>query len=179
MTKNLTNKKKKRAYSLAEVIISLAIIGVILTILFNALIIAIQVTNKTLSRSIVREEIGEVTTLISRDVRNADIILNCGDSGSTQSCDLVVNGERISWTQCGNAVCRNVIDSVSGSSAQSFQTSPVLSVTTFSFERGVATLTDPRKGNILFTVVGNHSNERLNITNVVRQVTISTRNYTL
>ena len=170
-------KKYKRAYSLAEVIISLAIIGVILTILFNALIIAIQVTNKSLSRSVVREEISEVTTLISRDIRNADIILGCGDLAISQTCDMVLNGTQVSWSICGTSVCRNEIGT-SGPTL-TFQTSEVLNVTAFTFERGISTLTDPRKGNILFTIVGSHNNARLNITNIVRQVTISTRNYSL
>lgn len=174
----MSRKKYKKAYSLAEVIISLAIIGVILTILFNALIIAIQVTNKSLSRSVVREEISEATTLISRDVRNADIILNCGDTAASQTCDMVLNGTRVSWSVCGASVCRNEIGS-SGSTTLTYQSSEVLSVTTFRFERGISSLTDPRKGNILFTVVGSHSNSRLNITNIVKQVTISTRNYSL
>lgn len=177
MTKR-KQKKLKKAYSLAEVIISLAIIGVILTILFNALIIAIQVTNKSLSRSVVREEISEATTLISRDIRNADIILNCGDTVASQSCDMVLNGVRVSWSVCGVSVCRNEMGA-NGSSTLTYQSSEILSISTFNFERGISTLTDPRKGNILFTIVGSHSNERLNITNIVRQVTISTRNYSL
>jgi hypothetical protein len=166
------SKKRKKAYSLIEIVVSLGIIGVVIIIFFNSLIIAIRVTFKSFARSNLREEMSNVTNLVIRDVRNADALISCS-SGNT--CTFIKDGKEYTWAICaseGGKICKT-----QGSEVV-FETSDVLNVNSFNFEQGFSVVNnDVLRNNILFTLVGSHSNENMNINNLVRQTAISTRNY--
>jgi prepilin-type N-terminal cleavage/methylation domain-containing protein len=57
------NKENSRAngYSLVEIVVSLAIVGVVLSMLSNVLINSIIISQKSLSRSFVREELAQIS----------------------------------------------------------------------------------------------------------------------
>jgi type II secretory pathway pseudopilin PulG len=172
--KNLKGRRKK-AYSLVEVIVSLGVIGVVIVIFFNALVITLQISFRTIARSNVREEMSALTNQVIRDIRNADSITNCGTGGSI--CELVIDGNIISWEICNSdRICKTI----NGSERNVvYQSSSALKITRFTFEAGYIDNPTAIKNNILFTVIGSHRNESLKINNLIRQTAISTRNYEL
>lgn len=171
-----TRKKYKKAYSLVEVIISMAVIAVILTILFNTILITLRISFKNYSRSVIREEITEVASSISRDVRNADLVLGCGGIPATNNCSVVLDGKIIQWYICDNKICKD--ESIDGVSFVNVYTSPNnFEVVQLDFSNGFSSDTNQAQTNILFTIVASHTNKNLNISNIIRQQSVSTRNY--
>jgi prepilin-type N-terminal cleavage/methylation domain-containing protein len=173
---NLVNNniKSRNGYSLIEVMVSLAIIGFVLTILFNVVITALQITIKSMARSFTREEVATVMNLIEKDIKNADWIEVNGSN-----YEFSVDGVKSIWSICQtDRVCRYV----NGVQDPAFITSQNIQITAFELTEGYDVTSGLSGGsyskkNILVTIVANHSNTVFNITNVLRQETISTRNY--
>lgn len=167
--------KRKKAYSLVEIIISMAVIAVVLTILFNTILITLRISYRNFSRSLIREEISEIASSINRDVRNADELLFCGGN----QCQLLIDGTIIDWNLCSqdtSKICRE--ESADGTSFTNTYESPsFVLVSQFEFASGFVGSSNEAQNNILFTIVAAHENESLNISNVVRQQSVSTRNY--
>lgn len=172
------DKKLKKAYSLVEIIVSLGIMGVVMTMLFSVLILSLQITFKILARSVVRENISNVTGLISRDIRNADILTNCGvGGGSSSTCELVLDGNKYQWSKCGDNICKDQI--LASGNFTVFKSSDNVKFTTLGFDIGFADATNKSRANILLTLVGSHTNTSFNVNNVLKQTSVSTRNYEL
>lgn len=170
------NKKgnNKKAYSLLEVVVSLGIIAIIIVIFFNALFLSLQITFKNLGRSLIREEISTISSFILQDLRNADVVSVCEGN----SCNLSRNGEIIEWSVCEeNKICRNII--IGEDQGVSYKTSNIFSLNSIQFEPGFVANSSDLRNNILLTISAAHTNPNLNINNVVRQLSISTRNYEL
>ncbi|MCA9386654.1 hypothetical protein KC669_01325 [Candidatus Dojkabacteria bacterium] len=163
---------KKEAFSLVEMVISIGIVSIIIVIFFNSLLISLSVTVKNTARSNMREEITSIASLIQRDVRQADLvdISNC----SGDSCEIIVDQERVTWYLCGTSICKE-----DGSSTIIFQSESDIEFTTFTFEPGFVQDPTQAKNNILITLVADHTNNALEINNIIRQVSVSTRNYEL
>lgn len=175
--RHLYKGKLKKAYSLIEVVISLAIIAVILTILFNTILVTLRISYRNFTRSFVREEVAQATTLLSRDIRNADEILNCGGITESNSCTVVRDNTLIRWELCADSICR--AESLDGNNFTTiFETADTIEVSQFTFINGFALNPNAAQQNIVFTLVAGHENEDLNISNVIRQQSVSTRNYT-
>ncbi|BCX13864.1 MAG: hypothetical protein KatS3mg085_396 [Candidatus Dojkabacteria bacterium] len=170
---NLLLFKTKKGYSLVEVVVSLAIIAIIITILFNTVLITIRISYKNFARSLIREELSEISTLISRDVRNADQILSCTGS----ACEMVRDGVIIRWTLCDSvSVCRQ--ESQDGINyVNLYQTLDFIIINLLNFENGFGVDENLAQRNIVFTMVAEHSNPDLSISNVIRQQSVSTRNF--
>ena len=167
------NKKRlKKAFSLVEMVISIGIVSIIIVIFFNSLLISLDVTVRNTARSNIREEITSIASLIQRDIRSADLvdIPNC--SGS--SCEMIVEQDRITWYLCGTRICKE-----DGSSTIIFQSEEDIEFTSFTFEPGFVQNPTDAKNNILVTLVADHANAALDISNIIRQVSVSTRNYEL
>lgn len=170
--------KKLRAYSLVEIIVSLGIMGVVMTMLFSVLILSLQITFKILARSVVREEIANVSSQIARDIRNADNLTNCGAGGtSSTTCEFVLNGDTFQWTKCGDRMCKDQI--LSSGNVNVYTSTSNIKFTTVSFDVGFADATNKARQNILITLVGSHTNPTFNVNNVIKQTSVSTRNYEL
>ncbi len=182
------NKKFKKGYSLIEIIISLAIMGFAITVMFSFLILSLQVSILSLSRSLVREEISNISSLISRDIRNADYVINCGDQAHPESCELVQNGVNFIWQKCdengivnangalNNRGCKFRI--LTGNQKEiMFISSEILQIQNFEFSLGYTDSSSDAKTNIVFLINASHSNSNYNIKNVIRQISVSTRNF--
>jgi prepilin-type N-terminal cleavage/methylation domain-containing protein len=165
----------RKGYSLLEVVVSLGIIGILITMLFNVLIVTLNISFKLLTYSFVREEISNVVSLVSRDLRNADRIVSCGVEEAPNVCQIVLNGSFVSWEICGTGFCRYV--TTNGTKNLEYRTSAVIQVNQITFQLDLQDSTI--KNNMLMTIVAQHTNQSLNINNIYRQVSISTRNYDL
>lgn len=171
--------KNKKAYSLVEVLVSLGIMAIVITMLFNVLIVGLQSSLKVIGRSFVREEVANISALITRDLRNSDKIVNCGESASQSSCEFFKNNIRYKWSKCTDDdtdVCKYDLSNVS-SPVKIYESSKNVDVTILDFSQGFgSTETDVSK-SVLFTVVASHTNSYINVTNVFKQGSVSTRNY--
>lgn len=86
---NLENIKKIKGFSLLELVVSLAIFGILLAILSNLIIINMRVVLRNRARTRVREETGIALKLLKKDIRNAESL----DPGTCTSsnCTLTIN----------------------------------------------------------------------------------------
>lgn len=186
----ILNKKRKlkKGYSLIEIIISLAIMGFATTVMFSFLILSLQVSILSLSRSFVREELSNISGLLSRDIRNADYIINCGSVSGPESCELIQNGVTFIWEKCDDTgsvnsnkeankrICKYQVDNV-GKKIVLFLSSQTLIIENFEFSLGYTDSTSEAKTNIIVLINASHSNSNYNIKNVLRQISVSTRNF--
>jgi prepilin-type N-terminal cleavage/methylation domain-containing protein len=180
-------KSLKKGYSLIEIIISLAITGFAITVMFSFLILSLQISILSLSRSFVREEISNITGLIARDIRNADFVIACGTTTSQESCQFVQNGQDFMWQKCdGNGlvnsnpalntrVCKYTVEG--NNKTNTFLSSQSVKINNFNFSQGYTDAASEAKTNIIILVNASHSNSNYNINNVVRQISVSTRNF--
>lgn len=164
--------KNKKAFTLMEMTVSLGITAILIVIFFNALIISMRVSFKNVARSSIREELTTIVNEISNDIRNADSIVSC--EGAT--CEIQQRETTVIWSACENRVCKYENNNGNGN-VLVFQSIGELSLQSLLFERGFVQNDNIVRTNILITAVGSHTNQSLNINNVFRQTSASTRNY--
>ncbi len=169
------NKKLVAGYSLVEVLVSLGMVGLLLTLLFNSLTASVLVAIKNNGRNAIREELDFITAQIIRDIRNADLVTACGATTSPNSCEYISLSKKYRWELCGKKVCKNLIDTAT---TNVYTSSTSLDVNLFSFVKGYSDNTQSR-ANVILTIVGSHIRTSLGVTNIVKQVSFSTRNYEL
>lgn len=175
--------RKKKGFSLLEMTISLVIISFILLIFFNTIVTALDVSYKGIARSFVREEMTSILNLLLRDVRNSDEVSVC--EGMT--CEIIVGGRELVWGLCdednellsprsirseNDIICK--VDR--NTSELIYKSDDKLKIEVFEFETAVSIGNFSTK-TILITIVSSHVNERFNVNNMIRQSSISTRNY--
>ncbi len=171
MTTKRSFNKKLKAYTLLELMVSMGIISIVIVIFFNALGLAMQASIKNLIRSSIREELTEISGEIIRSIRNAESVITCQNS----SCTVIESGSQISWEICESSkICkydrsRNLL----------FKSSDILRVDRLTFEQGFSDETNSFRASYLLTLVGSHINSETKISNIVRQTSVSTRNYEL
>ncbi len=156
--------KKLKAYSLVEVVVTLGIIGILIVMLFNVILLALRSNTKIAGRSFVREQMSSVLSQISREVRNANNVSDCGDS----SCEMIVAGKTIKWESCNTSICRYE------NGVLALQTSDTIKVEDFTFDSYPGTNNNQI---VVVTIIAGHANEVLEIDNLVNQISASTRNY--
>lgn len=168
----MTYKTKSylKAFSILETLVSITTIGVILLMLNNVILDFVIISQKSLARSTVREEIATATTRMVTDIRNADTLGAC----SGASCQVFSATGSTTWQLCGTSICK-----LNNVGAVVYTTSPILQVTSFNIAQGPVTNNNISQNNVLITIVGKHQNDNLNINNILRQVSVSTRNYSL
>ncbi|MDQ6985161.1 MAG: prepilin-type N-terminal cleavage/methylation domain-containing protein [Candidatus Dojkabacteria bacterium] len=182
MNLHLKSKKNKKGFSLIEVIVSLTVIALVLTLFFNIFILSSNITFKTLARSKVRESLSDLTSLISRDIRNSEYIVECGLNSieGSESCEFVVGGTQYLWHRCEEySYCKEEKDDATGNYNTIFETDGDIVIDKVKFEKGFSSEngTTSSQNNVLFTVIGSHFNTNLEVTNLIQQISISTRNY--
>lgn len=76
------NKKNLQAYSLLELLVTLVVFAILMTMIVQVLLLSIESGRKIAVRSKVRGDLSEVAVMIRRDLRNTGKIdeANCGDS---------------------------------------------------------------------------------------------------
>lgn len=173
------HSKTKKAYSLVEVLISLGVLSIIIVMLFNTIIISFQLATKIAARSSIREEMTSLISTLATDIRMSDSVLQC----DLNTCDVLIKDTIVSWSLCqSEKLCRkeytaNAYPPVSANLLKQTVTSDILIINTFTVETiGSGSGSNTQK-SILITMIGEHSTEELNISNIVRQTTVSTKNY--
>lgn len=185
MNLSLLNKTgwKLSGYTLVELMVSMAIIGVLLVMLSNILIDSIYLSERLVARASTREEITNLTAQIVRDVRASSRVIDCVGQDLSARCQLVID-EIITWEACrldGSDLSEDnfTICKKNSSGQIIYSPSKNLRIRSIRFEEGVDSSNNSTRKNILITVIGDHSNTNLNITNVIRQLSVSTRNYSI
>ncbi len=174
----LSQRHNKKAYSILEIIVSLSIVGFAMVVMINFLILGLQISIFSLARSFIREEMSNISTLISRDLRGADIIVACGDVVPTNMCEFVINGERFRWELCDNntRVCKNQIIGTQVTTV--FTSSQAMKANSLEFIYGAIYDTSNQSAfNVIVTLSASHATENYNINNIVKQTSVSTRNF--
>jgi prepilin-type N-terminal cleavage/methylation domain-containing protein len=94
----------KKAYSLVELLVAMAVIGILL-IMFSQLTISfITLSHDNYVRNKFREGLTDVMDAIKRDIRNADQIDTCEDSTCT-----ITHASKVIWQICDDdleAICK-------------------------------------------------------------------------
>lgn len=169
--------KHEQGFSLLELMVSLAIISVIMLMFSNIIVNSISISQRSLARSFVREEIATLVDAIVSDLRSANTVGVCEGTLDQASCSFVSDSP-YTWEVCPGEtsgqrrICKK---DVSGQSV--FIGSENINITHFSFDIGFELGGSSARRNIIITVVGDHLQEGLNIKNVLRQTSVSTRNY--
>ncbi|MCA9379035.1 type II secretion system protein [Candidatus Dojkabacteria bacterium] len=178
-TQRLTKKRYLPAFSLVEMVVTMAIVAIVMVMLSNVLITSINISHRSIARSFVREEIADIIEKISDDVRSATEVINCQGEMLAANCQLLIAGEVVRWSGCTGeggdpAICKY------DSGGQPVYLSPgPLQIDTFSFDQGFDAGTSTVRRNVLITLVASHTNPSFNVTNLVGQTSVSTRNYYL
>jgi hypothetical protein len=169
--------KKLAAYSLMEVVVSLAIIGIVISMLTNVLVTSLIVSQKSLARSFVREEVANIAGSIVSDIRNASQVVSCSGSLTSARCELVLD-QTYTWELCTTGETSQVCKRNSAGEII-FASSGSVHIDQFSFENGFDVESNTVRKNVLVTVIASHDREFFNVHNIVQQFSVSTRNYLL
>lgn len=171
-------KSKLKAYSLVEVLVAMSIVTIIIVMLTDTLLISLDVAVKSFARSNTREEQNNIITKIEKDIRNSRFVETCSGTDSSAVCTVALDNF-YTWKYCtrqdgsGN-ICKVEYDA-SGNEILVDSFSEDVIVDKFVIEGGFSEA--PAKTSILITIVVHHKNPRFEISNQIRQVLISTRNY--
>lgn len=172
--------KFKKGFSLLELLISISIMAVIMILFLNILTLTAEVTFKAIARSNLREEMSNIANLVTRDIRNSNIILECGQESPSDSCTMSIGDEVIRWSICEvDRYCREVYNSSTSDFELDFRSQENLLLNEIAFERGFIDTNSSSENNVLFTMTASHRNEDTGVENLLLQKTISTRNYEL
>jgi len=193
------NKSTKKAYSLLEMLVTMAIFGIIIVLLLQSLLLNIRLNSQINLRSKFNSELDQLVSLIERDIRNADffyddnsgsLIKGCRNVSGNIDCTLSLDSQNIRWAYlaCPSAPLRGCIER-----RKIVEPTATLDTTTLNgdldvtfFEFFVNTAEGEKdnefsKGNILVTIKAKPANpvwtNDYGITEQVRQLSISTRNY--
>ncbi|MBD3363092.1 hypothetical protein GF362_05210 [Candidatus Dojkabacteria bacterium] len=181
--KSLKKINHLKAYSLLEVLVTLLIVNIILLMVSQILVISLRLSVQAQERSFAREELTNIINLIKADIRNADNLMN--DCTNSNSCTLMKTSAEIMWHLCDanndgvdDQICKDNI--TSGNTEYISNEKLIIDPNTFSFlevSSGGAGGNIRDRISILITISADHRNEDLEITNLYRQVIISTRNF--
>jgi len=160
----LKQNRKKKAYSLIEIVFSLAIMAFATTVMFNFIIVGLKVNLASLGRSFVREELSNIGQFMARDLRSADYINSC--TGTT--CSYIIDGLQINWYINNNVLVKERDGSTE------YKSSPSIKVDYLDFSSGYTNGNGNSNSlNVVITISASHNQ------NLVRQTSVSLRNYQL
>lgn len=169
-------KKAFGAYSLLEILATLAIVSIIIVMLTDVLIITLEISRKSYVRSIVREEQNDILTRIGKDLRNARFVGECQGENETASCQVGLD-QIYYWKLCdryeqtGSDLCKMDY----GQETILEKTSDNINIDLLRFEEGLSD--SMGRKSILVTLVVSYKDDEINISNQTRQIVVSTRNY--
>jgi len=176
--KKLFRSKQKAGYSLFEVLITLTIVTIIMIMLTNTLLLSLEISRKSLVRSSLREEQNDILNKISKDIRNARFIENCGNASGGTTCEVLLD-RKYTWTICDDTGQQYICKKVGNETEEQIieRTSDQLIVKEFTIDEGI--VESDGKKSIVITLVVNQNSEGIDIEDQIRQVLVSTRNYTI
>jgi len=198
--------KTKKAFSLIEMLVTMAIFALIIAMLLQSLLLNIKLTTQINLRSKFNTELDQLVSLIERDIRNADYfypsdkpltpIMGCGPLIKTD-CTLSLDSNNFKWyllsstcipphtppSPCG-FVKRDKWPNSGGIPLNDFTSSSYLDITMFEFYVNSGEQNEAlefSKANILVTIKAKPSilswETDYGIKEQVRQISVSTRNY--
>lgn len=172
--------KLNGGYSLLEVLITLFITGILIVMLSNIMLISIRTSLKIQERSFIREEVAKIERLIKKDIRNANSLQDdCMDS-TLNRCTINHGTEVYRWERCNiDNICRYVRAQNSNDFTLNFQSNEKANIKTINFDLSGFNSQDDINPALIVTIVADHSNTQLEITNIYRQFIVSPRNYYL
>ena len=170
----MLNIKKKKGFSLLEIIVSITIISFAIVVMMRFLVFSIQITKASVSRSLVRDDISNISNLIARDIRNANNLGACSASSCTIYND---KGDKIVWNLVKSKVNETITSAVTGLNLDAYDSSSNVIINSLDFSPGYINNTKSNMiQNIIVTINASHSNANLNIKNIINQISVSTRN---
>ena len=179
-TKTGIKPKHLQAFSLIELTVSMAIIGIIMAMLSNVLVNSIIISQKSIARSFIREEISNITDQILNDVRDSTNVGQCDGVNETAKCVVSTDVGIVTWQTCADPTTAKLrVCKIDAQGANLFTSSSNLELTQLSFSTGFDDSSNAVKKNVIITVIGGHVNQAFNVHNVLRQESVSTRNYIL
>jgi len=163
-----------------EILVTMTIFGVIIVLLTQILILNVELSQKTFMRARIREEISEVLTLIQRDIRNAYYIDECGlDTDTGENRCQIGHVKEFTWTDACPNESVDKICKINSANQLQYETSDEVKIESLNFEIGLSSGEDGTKSTIVVTILASSSNEAFDVKNQVRQLVVSTRNYSL
>jgi len=98
------DNKNLKTFTLLEVVVSIAIISIILLLLVQTLIFANNTIIENYILSKAREDIDLLISLMSKDIKNAEKIINCINN----ECSFLHSSKIFKWSKCENemSVCK-------------------------------------------------------------------------
>lgn len=183
---------------MVEMLVTMAIFAILSVMLLNSLLLNVRLSTKINVRARVRSDLNEIVTQIERDIRNAQEITECGPPNVATVCNMVVNGQTVSWRL--DTINNRVVRSTAG--IQDYFSSPNLFFNNTALAFNKTTIQADEKGSLRYanivvtlfaessaTVLGCESagidricsNAQVDdiqwAENQVRQFSVSTRNY--
>ena len=199
--KNTINKKNVKGYTLLEMLVTLVVFAILMTMIVQVLLISIESGRKISGRSKVRGDLSEVAVMMRRDFRNAGKIdsTKCGDAiyhfdtsgipvfSGLPACFFSLSGSNYAWVYGDDSVCpKDKICKLKQSTSSGeyelyYQSSDILQFdrTKTSFEVNITQENESiSQGIVLVSLTVNAlESMKLDVATQYRQVTVFTRNF--
>lgn len=125
-------KTKFKAFSILEMLVTMAIFAILIVMLLNSLLLNIRLSTKINIRSTVRSNIDELVTQIERDIRNADSI--DPSTCTRNSCVISIEGVEYIWEIVANSSVHRKINSNVPGVDEVFNSSPNIYIKSLNFD---------------------------------------------
>lgn len=129
----IKNFKNQKAFSLLEVLLTLAIFGILIVLISYIIVINFRIANMVNARTKVREETSYLLKNLKKDIRNAEDITE--DNSGNLVVEVVPPGQNASVetrTWSFNSVDKKVLREADGT--QDFLTPGDIDITSFTFD---------------------------------------------
>jgi prepilin-type N-terminal cleavage/methylation domain-containing protein len=188
-------KIKIKAYSIVEMLVTMAIFSVIITMILQSLFLNVKLTSQINLRSKFNSDLDQLVSLIERDIRNVDyyypvdlpgFIKGCDATTLQSDCTFSANGINIKWyldTQSPIHSVRRAKQENLNPQVIDYNSTNILDVEEFEFTINSTENLDSqaRLANILVTIKVKPAipewTSVYGIDSQVRQISVSTRNY--
>lgn len=197
-------KKNLKAYSLLELLVTLVVFAVLMTMITQVLLLSVESGRKISVRSKVRGDLSELATMMRRDFRNAGKIDegNCGGSisyinpvngqevtKSTDACFFSISGANYAWVYgennqplCPNGSICKLKEDINNNYQLFYQSSEILffdpGTTRFELQIFPKTNEHVTQGIFLASLSANTPpGSKLDVTTQYRQISVFTRNF--
>lgn len=197
-------RKNLKAYSLLELLVTLVVFAVLMTMITQVLLLSIESGRKISVRSKVRGDLSELVTMMRRDFRNTGKIDegNCGESisyinpvngqevtKSTDACFFSISGTNYAWVYgennqpfCPNGSICKLKEDINNNYQLFYQSSDILffdpETTRFELQVFPQTNNNITQGIFLASLSANTPpGSKLDVTTQYRQISVFTRNF--